>query len=539
MAAADPQPLPPQSEAAPAAWAPLAQPVFRTLWITWLVSNVCLWMNDVAAAWLMTSLTASPAMVALVQTASTLPVFLLGLPSGALADILNRRRWFIATQFWVALNAVALSVVLLAGWLSPALLLLLTFGNGIGLALRWPVYAALVPEVVPRRELPAALALNGVAVNTSRIIGPLIAGAILASLGGVYVFVANAVLSLAAAALVMRWRSDQKVSVLPGERFLGAMRVGVQYVAQSPPMRIVLARVALFFLQSTPLLALLPLVARRMEGGAGTFTVLLAALGVGAIVAVFALPRMRMRMTRDRMVRDGSIAQAIAMAAVGFAPNLYAALPAMVVAGAAWITAANTLTVSAQLALPDWVRARGMAIYQMALMGAAALGAALWGQVANRIDVPLTLVAAAAAGLAALVALRGLSVGADADIDLTPARLLKEPVPAFPIEHDKGPVLVTIGYEIDPARAPEFAAVMLETRANRLQKGALSWGLFHDTSQPSRYLEYFLDESWADHLRRFERMTAADLALRERRHAFHVGSEPPKVTRYVAESIAR
>jgi MFS family permease/quinol monooxygenase YgiN len=526
-------------EAMPSAWAPLAHPVFRMLWITWLVSNVCLWMNDVAAAWLMNSLTASPAMVALVQTASTLPVFLLGLPSGAAADILNRRRWFIATQFWVAFNAMVLAAVLIAGWLSPVLLLLLTFGNGIGLALRWPVYAAIVPELVPRRDLPAALALNGVAVNTSRIVGPLIAGAILASFGGVYVFLANAVLSLAAALIVMRWRSEQKVSVLPGERFVGAMRVGVQYVAQSRPMRIVLARVAVFFLQSTPLLALAPILATRLQGGAGTFTLLLAALGVGAIVAVALLPRLRMRMTRDRMVRDGSIAQAIAMAAVGFAPNVYVALPAMLIAGAAWITVANTLTVSAQLALPDWVRARGMALYQMALMGAAAAGAAIWGHVAEWLDVPLTLAAAAAAGLAALVALRRLSVGTDADIDLTPARLLEEPTPAFPIEHDKGPVLVTIEYEIDPARAEEFVAVMRETRANRLQKGALSWGLFHDISAPNRYLEYFLDESWADHLRRFERMTAADLALRERRLALHVGREPPKVTRYVAESIAR
>ncbi|HXF47249.1 MAG TPA: MFS transporter, partial [Burkholderiaceae bacterium] len=160
----------------PSAWAPLAHPVFRTLWLTWLASNVCLWMNDVAAAWLMTQLATSTVMVALVQTASTLPVFLLGLPSGALADILDRRRWFFATQLWVAFNAIVLTVVLLAGWLNPVLLLVLTFGNGIGLALRWPVYAAIVPEVVPRRDLPAAMALNGVAVNTSRIIGPLVAG---------------------------------------------------------------------------------------------------------------------------------------------------------------------------------------------------------------------------------------------------------------------------------------------------------------------------------------------------------------------------
>lgn len=525
--------------AAPSAWAPLAHPVFRTLWITWLVSNVCLWMNDVAAAWLMTQLATSTVMVALVQTASTLPVFLLGLPSGALADILDRWRWFFATQLWVAVNAIVLTVVLAAGWLNPVLLLALTFGNGIGLALRWPVYAAIVPEVVPRRDLPAAMALNGVAVNTSRIVGPLAAGTILASLGAAAVFVANAVLSLAAALLVLRWRSAQKMSVLPGERFVGAMRVGLQYVAQSPPLRAVLIRVGAFFLQSTPLLALLPVVAQRLGGGAGTYTLLLAALGAGAIALVTVLPRLRMRMTRARIVRDGAIAQAIAMTAVGFAPNLYLALPAMLVAGAAWIAAANTLAVSVQLVLPDWVRARGMATYQMALMGGAAGGAALFGQVADLIGVPYALAAAAATGLMLLLALRRFGVGHDVEVDLTPARLLKEPVPAFPIEHERGPVLVTIEYLIEPARAEEFAAVMRETRANRLQKGALSWGLFQDTERPGRYLEYFLDESWADHLRRFERMTAADLALRERRHALHIGSEPPKVSRYVAEPIAR
>lgn len=536
MAARDPSSA---TSAWPAAWVPLAHPVFRTLWITWLTSNVCLWMNDVAAAWLMTQLTTSTVMVALVQTASTLPVFLLGLPSGALADILNRRLWFFATQLWVAVNATVLTVVLLTGWLNPLLLLVLTFGNGIGLALRWPVYAAIVPEVVPRPDLPAAMGLNGIAVNASRIIGPLLAGALLASFGAAAVFMLNAVLSIAAAILVLRWRSAQKMSVLPGERFVGAMRVGIQYVAQSPPLRAVLIRVAVFFLQSTPLLALLPIVAQRLGGGAGMYTLLLAALGAGAIALVMALPRLRMRMTRERIVRDGTIAQALAMTVVGFAPNLYVALPAMLVAGAAWIAAANTLAVSAQLVLPDWVRARGMATYQMALMGGAAAGAALFGKVADLVGVPLSLAAAAGTGLLGLALLRRFTVGHDVEVDLTPARLLKEPVPAFPIEHERGPVLVTIEYLIDPARAAEFAAVMRETRANRLQKGALSWGLFQDTEQPGRYLEYFLDESWADHLRRFERMTAADLALRDRRQSFHIGAQPPKVTRYVAEPIER
>ena len=489
--------------------------------------------------WLMTTLTTSPVMIALVQSASVLPVVLFGLPSGALADILNRRRWFMFTQFWVAANALILCAVLAADAMTAPLLLALTFGNGIGLAMRWPVYAAIVPELVPRRELSTAIALNGIAMNTSRIVGPVIAGALIASLGTGYVFLLNAALSLAAGFVIMRWRLEPKASVLPGERFFGAMRVGFQYVSQSPVIRAVLLRIAIFFLQSTALLALLPLVAKRMpDGGAWVYTWLLASLGFGAIATAVFLPRLRVLISRDRLLRDGTLLQAFAMVAAGFAPNVWSAMPAMMLAGAAWLAVVNTLTVASQLSLPDWVRARGMSIYMMTMMAAVSASAALWGQVASSIGVPWTFVAAAATGIALWLSIGRLHALTDESQDLTPARILKEPVPAFPVEHQMGPVMVTVDYRIDPARAAEFAALMCESRASRLQKGALSWGLFQDTSEPGHYIEYFLDESWADHLRRFDRFTAADAELRERRHAFHTGAEPPKVTRYIAESLS-
>ncbi len=353
----------------------------------------------------MTTLTTSPVMVALVQSASVLPVVLFGLPSGALADILNRRRWFMFTQFWVAANALILCAVLAADAMTAPLLLALTFGNGIGLAMRWPVYAAIVPELVPRVELPTAIALNGIAMNTSRIVGPVVAGALIASLGTGYVFLLNAALSLAAGFVIMRWRLEPKASVLPGERFFGAMRVGFQYVAQSPLMRSVLLRIAIFFLQSTALLALLPLVAKRMpDGGAWTYTFLLASLGLGAIATAFFLPRLRVLITRDRLLRDGTLLQAFAMVAAGFAPNVWIAMPAMMLAGAAWLAVVNTLTVASQLSLPDWVRARGMSLYMMTMMAATSASAAVWGQVASMIDVPWTFVAAAATGIALMAA---------------------------------------------------------------------------------------------------------------------------------------
>ena len=527
-----------ERETSSSPWAPLAQPAFRLLWPAWFAANTCMWMNDVAAAWMMTTLAASPVMVALVQSASTLPVFLLGVPSGALADILDRRRYFIATQFWVAAVAVVLAIGTLADAIQAPLLLALTFANGIGLAMRWPTFAAIVPEIVPRPQLPAALALNSIAMNASRIVGPVVAGALLAAAGSTWVFVLNAVLSVAAGLAIMRWRREPKASALPGERFVGAIRVGIAYVRQSPRMHTLMLRVAVFFLQSTALLALLPLVARTLpDGGAGTYTLLLAAMGAGAIAAGLVLPRLRGPAQPDRVMRDGTLVHAAASVAVALAPSLWVALPAMVAAGMAWLAVANTLTVAAQLALPDWVRARGMSIYQMALMGGSAAGAALWGAVASVSDVRTSLLVASAFALALAVVLRRFAIGSQPTPDLTPAHAWAEPVTATPIAPDAGPVLTTIRYQIDPARSGEFTALMQESRASRLRHGVLVWELFRDTSQNGCYIEYILEDSWADHLRRFERMTGTEVELRARKAAFHIGSEPPLVTRYVAEAV--
>ncbi len=514
---------------------PLSVPVFRMLWLTWLTANTCMWMNDVAAAWLMTTLTTSPVLVALVQTASTMPVFLLGLPSGALADILDRRRYFIATQFWVAAVALLLCVAILAGGMTAPLLLALTFANGIGLAMRWPVFAAIVPELVSREQLPAALALNGVAMNASRIIGPLLAGAIIASAGSAWVFVLNALLSVIAGFVIMRWKRTPSPNPLGRERLSSAMRVGVQFVRESPRMRAVLWRITVFFLHATALLALLPLVARDLDGGgAGTFTLLLASMGVGAIVAALFLPRLRQAMARETLVRRGALLQAAATAVVAVAPNVYVAVPAMVVGGAAWITTANSLTVSAQMALPNWVRARGMSIYQMALMGATATGAALWGHVASMTSVHASLLIAAVTGAAGMLVVQRAAVDRSLEEDLSPSTAFKTPLaPTTPQAGLR--LVVSIEYFIDPARAAEFRAVMQESRRARLRQGALSWELQHDISDPRRYVERVVDESWTEHLRRFGRATASDVSLRDRKFAFHMGENPPVVSRYVVE----
>lgn len=521
-------PAPPRATA----FGPLGLPVFRMLWFTWFAANTTMWMNDVAAAWLMTSIAPSPLWVALVQSASTLPVFFLGLPSGALADILDRKRYFMATQFWVAGVASLLCLFIAADWITAPLLLALTFANGVGLAMRWPVFAAIIPEVVPRPQLPQALALNGVAMNGSRIVGPLVAGAIIASAGSEWVFVLNAVLSIVAGFVILRWRREHKESPLGRERLASAMRVGVQFVRQSSRMRGILLRISLFFLHSTAQLAMLPLVARGLPGGtAGTFTALLASMGAGAIFAALQMPRIRARLTLQPLVFTGTVIQALGTLAVAYAPNIWVAVPAMFVSGIAWITVANSLTVAAQMALPDWVRARGMSIYQMALMGSTAAGAAFWGQVATWSSVRDSLTVAAFTGVILMAVVQKLVADRGTEEDLTPARALQTPdISAAP---GQGRIVVRIEYLIDPARAADFMGLMEESRRSRLRQGALAWQLLHDLSDPGRYVEQITDESWTEHLRRFDRITAADANLRDRRLAFHQGEEPPRVTRYV------
>jgi MFS family permease len=517
-------------------WAPLRLRTFRMLWLVWLASNICMWMNDVTAAWIMTSLTTSPTLIAMVQTASSMPVFLLGLPSGALADIVDRRRYFMVTQFWIATNAAIIYAASLAGILTAPVLLTLVFTNGIGLAMRWPVYAAILPELLARDELPAGLALNAVAVNGARVLGPLMAGAIITGAGSEYVFALNFIVSIVAGIVLWRWKREVKPSVLPGERFLGAMRLGWQFVRESERMRTAVIRTAVFFLHSTALLALIPLVATRLGGGAGEYTLLFSCLGAGAIFSATQLPRMRGKWNRDEIAVGGSVLHALATAAVAFSPITALAAPAMFLAGMGWIVVANSVTVAAQFALPDWVRARGMAIYQMAIMGGSALGAFVWGRLAEYTSVPTSLAVASVSMLISLALTKNRTLeGAE---DHTPTHPFPEPVPAVPVDLHDGPVLVAVEYFIDQERAAEFDAVMAESRGARLRAGAVSWSLFEDLERPGRFVEYFVCATWVDYLRRFDRFTAADEKLHERRHALHIAEGPPIVSRHIARHPA-
>jgi MFS family permease len=521
-------------------YVPLKNHVFLMLWIAWMTSNICMWMNDVAASWMMTTLSSSPTLVALIQTASNLPVFLLGIPSGAFADILNRKHYFVATQIWIALNAALLCFLTFTDSLNASLLLFLTFTNGIGLAMRWPVFAAIVPDLVGREQLPAALALNAVAMNTSRIIGPLVAGALIASAGSEYVFALNMILSLGCTILIMRWKYQSNISSLPGERFFGAMRVGIQYVSSSLRMKAVLIRIFLFFVQSSALMALLPVIAKNhFNGDAQTFTIMLSCLGIGAIFSASQLPKIRHRYDRNQLVSFGQIFQALTSIGVVLVPNVWFSAPLMALSGTSWIITANSISISAQLALPSWIRARGMSVFQMSLMGGSAFGAAIWGKLAEHSSVTVAVITGSIFGIISVLFSHHLKLEGGSEEDMTPVCPIEHPTPDRDIEHGAGPVMISVEYQIDPKNIVAFKSVMKKSRVARLRQGAVSWSFFEDAEQEGKFLEYFIFETWADYLRRFDRFTTNDLNLQDERFSFHLGKNPPKITRRVASALPK
>jgi MFS family permease len=517
-------------------WAPLRHPLFRAFWIAVLASQIGTWMQNAGAAWLMTSLAASPALVALMQTATSLPTFLVGLPAGALADIVDRRRLLLLTQGWMLIAAIVLAALTLAGVVTAALLLVLTFAIGFGVALTGPAWQATSPYLVPPEELPGAVALNGVAVNVGRVVGPAIGGLLLAGAGAAAVFLTNAASFVGMLAVVFRWKPRPSERVLPAERLPGAMRAGLRYVRHSPPLQAVLVRTALFVSGASALFALLPVVARRELGlGSAGFGLLLAVLGVGAIGGASLLPRLRARLDPDLLVGSATVLFAGSLVALALAHDLAIAFPAMLVAGLAWIALMASLNVAAQTSAPRWVRARALASYLLVFQGGLALGSIVWGAVAATTRVSTALLAAAAFLGAGLLAAPRFRLRTSVKPDLTPYHW-SEPLVSTEPGHDRGPVLVTVEYLVDPERAADFVAAMRELGRIRRRDGAYRWGLFRDVAEPDRYVETFLVESWVEHLRQHRRGTVADRQLLEHVHSFHRGPDRPVVTHLLSEA---
>lgn len=519
------------------ATAALREPLFRALWVAALASNVGTWMQNTAAAWLMTDLTSSTTAVALVQTATYLPMFLIGLLAGALADITDRRRLLLGTQAGMALVAAALGSLTLAGGVTPVVLLAFTFAIGLGTALMLPAWQALLPDTVSGSAVPSAVALNAASINIARATGPALGGVIVAIAASGWVFLLNAASFMGLFAVLLRWQSRRPPDRLQ-ERVVGAVRAGGRYIRHAPLLRAVLVRTAVFTVFGSAAWALLPLVARRQGLGSAGFGGLLACLGLGAVAGAALLPRLRERLSLDGIVTSATVVFAGVSVALAYLDELSLLAAILVVGGFAWISALASLTTVATTAAPAWVRARSLAAYLLVFQGAMAIGSAAWGGAAESVGQGRALLGAAIGFALALPVGRRWRLGTGQGVDLTPSpknelRLAWDP------DLDQGPVLVLVDYRIDPGRADEFDDAVRELGRIRRRDGATSWGVFRDPTDDRRYLETFVVDSWAEYLRQRERLTAADVSVQEAVRALHTGDRPPGVSRFVGSRRTR
>ena len=516
----------------PPAPSPFSVPTFRAIWMASLASNFGGLIQSVGAAWMMISLSASPMLIALVPAATTLPIMLLSLWAGAVADNLDRRKVMIACQSWMLVVSALLAVTAWAGWMTPWLLLAFTFALGCATAINGPAWQAAVGDMVPRAILPSAVAMNSMGFNLARSVGPALGGVIVATAGAAAAFLTNAVSYVGLLVVLFRWEPELPPKILPRERLALAMRAGVRYVAMSPNIQLVLLRAAVFGIGASAVSALMPLVARDiLGGGALTFGLTSGAFGVGAVTGALSTRQLRARLSVEHIVRYAALMLALGTAITGMSSWLGLALLGYLLAGFGWVTALSTFNVSVQMSAPRWVVARSVSLYQMSAFGGMAIGAWLFGWLAESQGVVEALYASAAVQfVAALIGLmRPLPQIGDDNLDLQ--NRWREPDTAVPVEPRSGPVVVTIEYRIPVGSVVPFLTAMSERRRIRRRDGAHGWSLMRDLSDPELWIERYHVSTWLDYVRHNQRRTVADIANSDAIWALHTGPVPPVVHR--------
>jgi MFS family permease len=515
------------ADAEGSAWSPFRYTVFTVLWVATVLSNIGSWMQNAAAAWLMTSLRPQPFEVALVQAATAVPMFLFSLPAGALADIIDRRRLLIAVQIATVVIAALFAIFVWLNWATPNWLLTFIFLSGIATVLAMPAWQAIVPQLVPKEELRSAVALNGVGLNISRAVGPALAGVAIGTLGMAAPYWINALSTFAVIGALIWWRPPQPLAQsLPAERFIGAIRSGFRYACYNPDLRATLIRAAGFFPLASVYWALLPLLAReQIGGGPELYGVLLGAIGAGAVCGAFVLPAAA-KLGADRVVAGATVGTAVALVLFAIARELVTALIACVFAGISWVAAISTLNVSAQFALPGWVRGRGMAMFATMQFAGLAVGSVIWGQAAQGIGLPAVHVIAAIALVASVLLLRRWRLQTAVGLDLAPSMHWPTPLLSHDIEPDRGPVLVTVEYAVASADRAAFLAAMAQLASERRRDGAYDWGIYEDASKEGVFVETFHVDSWLEHMRQHQRVTNADRVLEDAVDGFQTEGTP-------------
>ena len=511
---------------------PFSYPIFRNVWMASMASNFGGLIQGVGAAWLMVSLGGTATQVALVQASATLPIMVLSLFAGAIADNLDRRRIMIGAQCFMLVVSVALSLAAFGHYLTPVSLLLFTFLIGCGTAMNSPSWQALVGDMVPRPTLPAAVAMNSMGFNIARSAGPALGGAIVALAGAPAAFAVNALSYIPLLGVLWRWERPVAAQALPRERIGAAMGAGLRYVAASPRIQMVIARAALFGLAASGIPSLLPLIARNLVGGGAlTFGILSGLFGIGAVLGAYVTSKLRAQYPPETKIRVAMALVAAGAALVGLSRNMPMTMAGLFLAGAGWVAALSTFNVSVQMAAPRWVVGRALSLYQMGTFGAMAAGAWMAGSIAQHLGIPLALYTVSGIMLLGIVAGLRFPIRYEAGLDLDPADMWHTPDTLVPIQPRSGPIVIAIHYRIADADTMAFLAAMRERRRIRTRDGARQWALLRDLGDPDLWIERYKVPSWTDYIRFNQRRTQADIANFDEIRQLHRGSWPPEIHR--------
>ncbi len=510
-----PEPSQHVSQTSISPWHPLRIAIFRNLLIADLVSDIGAFMQTVGAAWLMTTLTSNSTYIALIQTASALPFFLLALPAGSIGDIFDRRKLILGTELWMFAIAAVLALVTLTGAMTPWLLLLLTLALSLGDAIESPTWRAIFPELVKKDDLTPALALNGIEFNLARAVGPGLAGLIVAGVGVAATFLLNAVSFLGVILVIFRWKRPLRKSKLPTETFGGASAAAIRYVRYSPGIRTLLLRSGIVIFFASSFWALLPAVAKELSKSALGYGFLLGFFGVGAVLGAVVLQRAGAKLSKETIVSISTAMFGAILVGTAALHNLVLLCALMLLGGGSWTVLMSLFNTMIQNLAPDWVRARVLAAYLFVFQGSVAIGSALWGVAAEHTTARMALFVSAI-GMGASLLLQFAFPLPNTTVDLSTWNHWGKPSMFEEHATDLGPVLVTIKYVIDPAKEPEFLNEIYRYQRVRRRDGATRWGIFYDTESPNTYLETFLVDSWAEHERQHDRFTVADRELEKR-----------------------
>ncbi|MDR3529038.1 MAG: MFS transporter [Rhodopila sp.] len=523
----------------PTALVPLRNGTFRNLWIASVIGWLGTWLQNTGAGWLMTSLAPEPLIVAMVQAATIMPVFLLALPGGALADIVDRRVFLLGTQVWTILAASLLAILTLLHLMTAGWLLVLTFAIGIGSALTNPAWSAIVPELVPREDMVQAIALNGIGFNLTRAIGPAIAGFLILMGGSSLAFSMYALSIVAVISALFVWRRGRRFTGLPREHFVSAMRAGMRFVRNTPAVQAAMVRTACYSIPASAPWALLPLFVRRdLDLGPGMYGLILGMMGIGGVTSGMLLPVVRGKLSRGATVVLCTLLSCAGMAVVGVSSHWLPASLGMLLFGLGWTSAFATIQAAAQLVCPPWVRARALSIYQLAQNGALTIGSFGWGWLGGQIGIPHTFLTASVVGLALTILARYFSIEA---IVRAPSSAAEQaaPLPEAPapelmplLRNTRGRIMEIAYYRVEPSQRIAFLKLMSELHQVRGRAGAVLWQVYEDVAHPEGWVEVWSMESWTDHLREAIRLSEDDKRLLAAVAVFQHEADRP--SRYLA-----